>query len=185
MLNCILDGRSHAVAFDYSDYHNFINQEALARCEFYIKCRHRSTGYGDPRIVRGGYTVTYPRYYLYYLPFRQRGNPRPTLDVLGRFGYTFQGEIRLVPGEHYVEIAEDLSDLREKIRHYFAHEDERARIAAAGRDYFDKYLHAEQLVAYYLRTIIDRLGSGPSRLGEPLVRAPADVQVSSAVARRE
>ncbi|MBV8306856.1 MAG: hypothetical protein JO274_05200, partial [Gammaproteobacteria bacterium] len=33
MLKCILRGEAHAVALDYSDYHDFINPEALAQSE--------------------------------------------------------------------------------------------------------------------------------------------------------
>lgn len=230
MLYCVVDGKSHAVAFDYSDYHDLINESALAKSSLYIKCQHRIEGYSDPRIVPGGYITTTRRYYRYYIPFRRRGNLAPTIDLVGRFGFTFQGELRrravalladasdiqfvgntgkvrysrflrevasarlslhlpgngpfthrvaeflglgtcmisvpfatalhvpLVPGIHYVEIKPDLSDLLEKVRYYLQREDQRNRIAAAGRDYFDKYLHHEQLVSYYIRRILDRLG---------------------------
>ncbi len=230
MLYCLVDRKPHAVALDYSDYHDFINESALAQSSLYFKAQHRVQGYPDPRIVPGGYMVTTKRYYRYYMPFRRRGNLAPTIDVVGRFGFTFQGELRrravslladapgiqflgntgkvrysrflrevasarlslhlpgngpfthrvaeflglgtcmisvpfatalhipLVPGIHFVEVKHDLSDLLDKIRYYLQHEDQRNRIAAAGRDYFDKYLHPEQLVSYYVHRILDRLG---------------------------
>ncbi len=229
MLRCIVNGRTSFLALDCSDYHNFINESALAQCDLYIKCQYRSGGYPDPRVVPGGYPVTSRRYYHYYMPFRQRGNRLPKFDIVGRFGFEFQADIRrraigilsdsaditfvgnsgkvrysrflreiaaarlglqlpgngpfthrvpeflglgtcmisvrfatelhvpLVPGKHYVEIADDLSNLREKVRFYIENEQERNGIAAAGRDYFDKYLHADQMISYYIRTIMERL----------------------------
>lgn len=65
----------------------------------------------------------------------------------------------LVPGVHYVAIADDLSDLLEKCRYYLAHEEERARIARAGQEFFDRYLHCDQLASYFLRIMLDRLGN--------------------------
>jgi hypothetical protein len=240
MLYCAVDGELHPVAYDYSDYHDFINESALAQSRLYIKCQHRVQGYPDPRIVPGGYIVTTRRYYRYYMPFRRRGNLAPTIDVVGRFGFAFQGELRrravalladaldirfagntgkvrysrflrevagarlslhlpgngpfthrvaeflglgtcmisvpfatalhvpLIPGIHYVEIKHDLSDLLEKIRYYLQHEDERNRIAAAGREYFDKYLHQEQLVSYYIHLILERLGDSREPSSHPI-----------------
>jgi hypothetical protein len=231
MLYCVIDGKTRPLPLDYFDHHDFINESALAQSSLYLKCQYRSGGYGDRRIVAGGYPVTTRSYYHYYMPLRQRENQRPRIDIVGRFGFTFQGEIRrraiailtddpsidfvgssgkvrysrflrevasarlslhlpgngpfthrvaeflglgtcmvslrfatelhvpLVPGKHYVEIADDLSDLQEKVHFYLAHEDERNRIAAEGREYFDKYLHADQMVAYYMFTIAERFAA--------------------------
>lgn len=52
-------------------------------------------------------------------------------------------------------IADDLSDLVDVCRHYLAHPQEREKIAAAGRCYFEQYLHFDQLAAYTVRTILD------------------------------
>ena len=228
MLGGVVDGHAHKIALDYSDYHNFINESALAESSLYIKMQFRRGGYRDSRIVRGGYTVTGRDFYRYYIPFRQHG-ARRRLGVLGRFGYTFQGDIRrkavsllaaaadidfvgsegkvrysrflreaatarislhmpgngpfthrvaeflglgtcmfssrfatelhipLQPGVHYVEFSHDLSDLVETVRYYLRHDEERESIARAGQAFFDRYLHCDQLVAYYLQTILERL----------------------------
>lgn len=72
--------------------------------------------------------------------------------------------VPLEPGVHYVEIAEDLSDLVEKARYYARHDAEREAIAAARADASDRYLHAEQLARYYATTMLERLGrGGPGR----------------------
>jgi hypothetical protein len=215
---------AHQIVLDYSDYHNFVNEDALQPCDLYIKLQYRSEGYADLRIVPGGYPVTAKDFYRFYLPFRHWGNRRLDWDIVGRFGYTFQEQIRrkageilnsvpgfsgtgkvrysrflrevassklalhmpgngpfthrvaeflglgtcmlsqrfatelhvpLLPGVHYVEIASDLSDLMERIFYYLAHDAERNAIARAGREYFDKYLHADHLAAYYLRRIAE------------------------------
>jgi hypothetical protein len=229
MLGCTIAGSWHNVVLDYHDYHNDINQHALERCSLYIKAQYRSGGYGDARIVPGGYTVMSRRYYRYYLPFRHYGNRRRDFNIVGRFGYAFQETIRrraveilsadpslgfvgggakvrycrfmrecanaklslhmpgngpftyrvveflglgscmvslrfatelhvpLLPGVHYVEVADDLSDLADKVRFYLRHDKERTRIASAGREYFDRYLHADHVAAYYLHTMLARL----------------------------
>lgn len=228
MLTCHVDGKPHNVALDYSDYPS-INPSALADSALYIKLECAGEGYGDGRIIPGGYPATGLDYYAYYLHFRRKYEGRRHLDVVGRFGYRFQAELRkravallssaadidfvgntgkvrysrflreaasarlclhlpgngpfthrvaeflglgtcmvsipfttrlhvpIEPGVHYVEVANDLSDLVEKCRYYIRHEDERERIARAGREHFDKYLHCDQLAAYYVRSLLDRL----------------------------
>jgi hypothetical protein len=233
-LGCIVDGREYTLVLDYSDNHHFINDAALADADLYIKLQYRRTGYSDPRIIPGGYVTTGRDFYSYYIPFRDRYAHDRRIDVAGRFGYTFQEEVRrkavrllsdakdirfvgstgkvrysrflreaaaarlslhmpgngpfthrvaeflgigtcmlsvrfatelhvpLEPGVHYVEIAADLGDLVEKCRYYLHHADERERIARAGREYFDRFLHFDQLASYYVRTILDHLGTSPN-----------------------
>src|SRR5206468_9635113 len=48
MLHCVVDGAEHLVALDYSDYPDFINEEALRECDLYLKMEWRKAGYGDP-----------------------------------------------------------------------------------------------------------------------------------------
>jgi glycosyl transferase family 1 len=229
-LECAVDGERHSVFLDMSDYPDAVNEEALEQSGIYFKGMFREQGYGDPRILPAGYTVTGRDYYRYYRPFRSRYNGRRTIDVLGRFGLKFQPELRqkavdmlaaakdlnfvgaggkvrysrflreiaaarlslhvagngpfthrvteflglgscmisvrfplalhvpLVPGVHYVTFADDLSDLVDVCRYYIQHEDERERIAAAGCEYFERYLHFDQLAGYYVTTILNRLG---------------------------
>lgn len=208
----------HEIVLDCHDHPDLINQDALKASSIYIKLQY-SGPYSDPRIIPGGYPVSSYQFYRYYRDFRKL---RKIHNITGRFGLTFQAEIRrkamdilertpksnckgrvryslflkesaqsklclhmpgngpftyrvaeftglgtcmlsqqfttelptpLIPGTHYVEIAPDLSDLRDKIDYYLAHDDEREQIAAAGREYFDNALNANKLARYYVEQI--------------------------------
>jgi hypothetical protein len=226
MLDCHVNDRLFRVALDYADLHDAINGDALTECQLYIKLQYAEEGYSDSRIIPGGYPVTGLDYYRYYRPFRDRFANARQIGVLGRFGFTFQGELRrkavalltaatdidfvgtgkkvrysrflrdaasarlcldlpgngrfthrvaeflglgscliaprypvalhvpLVPNKHYVALADDLSDLVESCRYYLSHDEERESIANAGREYFDRYLHCDQLATYYVRRIL-------------------------------
>ncbi len=65
--------------------------------------------------------------------------------------------VPLVDRKHIVYCKEDLSDLVDLCDYYVNHDEERERIAANARQFFDLYLHKDNLVKYYLRTCLDRL----------------------------
>lgn len=58
--------------------------------------------------------------------------PRPTCE-------TWFMEGTLVPGEHYIEIKPDFSDLEEQLRYYMAHPEEVKRIIANAHRYVDAF----------------------------------------------
>lgn len=236
-LRCTVDGRSHLVAIDYADRPDSLSQEALRECTLYIKMQFDECGYADSRIIPGGYPPSRLDYYRYLHTLRHSPPAHSRIDVLGRFSFEFQRELRsraveklssasdihyvgtgarvrysrflreascarlaldlpgngpftfrlpeilglgaclvapvyatslhepLVPGVHYAPIAHDLSDLLDVCHYYLAHEDERAEIARAGREYFDTYLHADHLARYYLRTLLDGVGNDGELVG--------------------
>jgi hypothetical protein len=233
LVRLVHDGGSHDVAIDYSDYPDRIDQEGLHRAACYFKMQFHPDGYGDDRIVPGGYINASKNLY-HYLPRLRRSKDRqpPLYDVYGRFGLSFASEIRkkavtllreqtefgftgstgivrhgqslrevarakisidmpsnspftfrlcdylaigacivgpphrarmhapLVDREHLYYCAEDLSDLLDICRHLLADDAERARITRNAREYFDRYVHRDQLARYYLRTILDRTRAG-------------------------
>jgi len=65
--------------------------------------------------------------------------------------------VPLVDREHIIYCKPDMSDLVELCEYYLDHDDEREQIARNARDFFDRYLHKDNLVRYYLRTCLDRL----------------------------
>lgn len=65
--------------------------------------------------------------------------------------------VPLVPGKHIVYTQPDFSDLVALCAHYLDHAAEREEIARNAREFFDLYLHKDNLALYYLRTCFDRL----------------------------
>jgi hypothetical protein len=224
-----IDGKSQAVAFDVSDDPDF-RSGAVDTSAITFKWQFRHGGYGDERIVPGGYI---PVGLLMYrmLPYLRRLHaqwPR-RYQVSGRFGGAFARDIRtkaldalsatdefafqgalgrvryskylreiatsqvsvdlpgngplcfrlveylavgacvvayphgcrlpvpLVDGEHLIYVRPDLSDLVERCKWCLDHPREARQMSTAASDYFDRYLHRDQLTAYYLHTLLERL----------------------------
>jgi hypothetical protein len=62
--------------------------------------------------------------------------------------------VPLVDREHVVFCDPDLSDLLPLCRRYLEDEAERRRVTTAAREYFDRFLHRDQLASYYLSEIL-------------------------------
>jgi hypothetical protein len=218
-----LNGDCHYVIIDLSDKMDHLAASALESATIYFKMQYRRGGYGDLRIVPGGYPLVGPYTYRYLTELRRCADRRPKLhNVYGRFGLNFSADIRrkaiallaeaedicfvggtgfvrhcrylrdiarsrigidmpgngdfcfrlvdylaigvcaigprhctelpipLVDREHMVFCAEDLSDLIPLCRYYLSDDPARERIARNAREYFDRFLHREQLARYYL-----------------------------------
>lgn len=65
--------------------------------------------------------------------------------------------VPLEDGKHIAFTKPDLSDLVSLCRHYLEHPVEREAMRRNSREYFDSYLHREQLAAYYLSAFEQRL----------------------------
>jgi hypothetical protein len=63
--------------------------------------------------------------------------------------------VPLEDGVHMAFCRRDLSDLVERCTWYLEHEEERLRLVRGSREYFDRYLHREQLVDYYLTRCLE------------------------------
>jgi len=64
--------------------------------------------------------------------------------------------VPLIDRQHIVYAKEDLSDLVELCELYVRDPHERERLVANSRDFFDRYLHRDQLSAYHLHEILER-----------------------------
>ena len=65
--------------------------------------------------------------------------------------------VPLEEGKNIVYVKPDLSNLVELCRFYLENDTAREELARNSRSYFDKYLHRDQLAAYYLRCCLDKL----------------------------
>jgi Glycosyl transferases group 1 len=61
--------------------------------------------------------------------------------------------------KHIVYTKDDLSDLIPLCKYYLEHKEEREEIQQNAYQYFERYLHREQLAAYYLHQCLTRLDS--------------------------
>jgi hypothetical protein len=60
-------------------------------------------------------------------------------------------------GVHVVFVRDDLEDLVERCEELLRDEEGRKRLQRNALEYFDRYLHREQLAAYYLNTFLQRV----------------------------
>ena len=66
-------------------------------------------------------------------------------------------QVPIEEGKHLVYCKPDYSDLVDICQYYLEHEEEREQIAKNSREFFDQYLHKDNLTRYYLRSMLDRL----------------------------
>jgi glycosyl transferase family 1 len=65
--------------------------------------------------------------------------------------------VPLVDREHIAYTKEDLSDLVDLCDHYLSNPLERERLVVNARSFFDRYLHRDQLAAYHLHSILEKV----------------------------
>jgi hypothetical protein len=164
-------GRARALrarrAFHYDVYGRFSVNDAkpLRRRGVALLRRQRDFAYeGGARIVR------------YSRSLREAAQARVCVDLPGRGDFCFRLvdylavgacvvsvqprtrlHVPLVDRIHVAFARPDLSDLVELCALYLDDEAARERLAAGGAEFFDRYLHRDQLTAYYLRTALDVL----------------------------
>ncbi len=63
--------------------------------------------------------------------------PKPTCE-------TWFMEARLIPGVHYIEVADDYSDFEEKINYYIAHPEEAKQIVRNANEYWCQFLDTQR-----------------------------------------
>lgn len=63
--------------------------------------------------------------------------------------------VPLRDGQHVVHVREDLADLVERCAEYVEDADAREARRAAAREFFDRYLHTDQLSGYYLHRMTE------------------------------
>jgi len=126
------------------------------------------TGQSHFRLVGGAQMVRYSR------RLQEIANSKICIDLPGNGDFCFRLidylsvgscvigmkpgnrlHVPLVDREHIVYAKDDLSDIVSLCRYYLEHDDERNGIIKRSREFFDRYLHRDQLVAYYLKVIQD------------------------------
>jgi hypothetical protein len=86
-------GREFGVAVDTYDS-TALQQECLAEVSLYFKMQYLREGYGDERVVPGGYIAGTRALYDHHARFRGLRRRPYKFDVYGRFGTMFSAEVR-------------------------------------------------------------------------------------------
>ena len=90
---CFPGQAPQSIAVDYYDY-TFVNQECLEQVALYFKMQHLRPGYGEHKVVPGGYVGSSPSLYEHYCRLRSLRRGGGKVDVYGRFGTKFAAEKR-------------------------------------------------------------------------------------------
>ncbi|MEO5588322.1 MAG: glycosyltransferase [Gemmatimonadaceae bacterium] len=72
-------------------------------------------------------------------------------------------------GRDIAYVDADLSNLLEVVRHYLARPQERRNLVANSREFFDKYLHPEQLIHYYVSSVLQGSSRAPPEQYQPWI----------------
>lgn len=93
--------------------------------------------------------------------------------------------VPLIDRQEIVYTKDDLSDLVDLCKHYLEDIEARERIARNAQAYFDRYLHRDQLGAYYIRAVLCRLDGAARRMQLPIdfTVHPLTIKRSLGVAR--
>jgi hypothetical protein len=80
-------------AIDYFDFPH-VNAACLDQVDVYFKMQHLPAGYGDPRVLPGGYVAARASTYDHADRLRRLTDRPPRFDVYGRFGREFAPAVR-------------------------------------------------------------------------------------------
>jgi hypothetical protein len=91
----VIDGRPHQVAFNVSDYPDFVEDQCTSESLLTFKFQFREDGYPQPTIIPGGYLPVSRKLYpfLGYLRW-VKSHRDPAFDVYGRFSMSFAADVR-------------------------------------------------------------------------------------------
>src|SRR5207244_373920 len=88
-------GRSHDLIIDFADNPDLFHPDLASGSLLYFKMQYRREGYGDARVIPGGYINASEDYYHYAPWLRSMKDRRaPLFDVYGRFGPQFAESTR-------------------------------------------------------------------------------------------
>ena len=227
----VIDGRPSKVAFNLSDYPDFVDEECTSESLVTFKFQFRDRGYPERRIVPGGYLPGSAMLYqmLQYLRW-SKDHLQSQFDVYGRFSMDFSPGVRgealrqmagaatfrfyggaglvrysrylrevarsrvcldlpgqgpvcfrlveylaigacivahphgvtlpgsLVDGVHIAYCANGSEEMVHRCERLLDDPAQQRAMVLAARGYFDRYLHRDQLSAYYLNTVLAAAG---------------------------